>query len=457
MRRIYQVNPRGSMDLLSQLEVETLTKTAKSQLYSLYRNCSLAVLNSGIITDDSRELLNVHANFDIHLVATERGIVLELQNPPATAFVDDKLIRNIQHHLFAVLRDILFVHVLTQRMNPQDIQDSRHITDQVFSILRNAQILHSHVKPNLIVCWGGHSINDIEYSYCRKVGLELGYRELNIITGCGAGVMEAPMKGAAIGHANQRYQNSRFIGITEPSIIASEAPNPIVNELVIMPDIEKRLEAFVRVGHGIIIFPGGPGTFEELLYILGIKLHPANRHLFLPLVLTGPKETAEYFAAIDRFIGETLGEDVQSLYKIIIDDPAEVARYMTNAMETVEIQRRVHNDAYCFNWSLAVDNELQKPFIPNHQNMANLDLHFDQPKMQLVANLRRVFSGIVAGNIKPEAQDLVAENGKFQLNGDPVLMEKVDELLQSFIQQDRMKLPSGKAYEPCYEILTKKQ
>jgi hypothetical protein len=24
-----------------------------------------------------------------------------------------------------------------------------------------------------------------------------------------------------------------------------------------MPDIEKRLEAFVRIAHGIIIFPGG--------------------------------------------------------------------------------------------------------------------------------------------------------------------------------------------------------
>lgn len=63
------------------------------------------------------------------------------------------------------------------------------------------------------------------------------------------------MKGAAISHANQRYkENSRLIGITEPSIIASEPPNPIVNELIIMPDIEKRLEAFVRMGHGIIIF-----------------------------------------------------------------------------------------------------------------------------------------------------------------------------------------------------------
>ena len=34
----------------------------------------------------------------------------------------------------------------------------------------------------------------------------------------------------------------------------------IVNELVIMPDIEKRLEAFVRLAHAVIVFPGGAGT-----------------------------------------------------------------------------------------------------------------------------------------------------------------------------------------------------
>ena len=29
----------------------------------------------------------------------------------------------------------------------------------------------------------------------------------------------------------------------EPGIIAAESPNPIVNELAILPDIEKRLDA----------------------------------------------------------------------------------------------------------------------------------------------------------------------------------------------------------------------
>ncbi|OOF45681.1 nucleotide 5'-monophosphate nucleosidase PpnN [Rodentibacter trehalosifermentans] len=450
MSNIHFINPKGSMALLSHLEVECLTKTAQSELYQLYRNCSLAVLNSGAITDDSRALLQQYRDFDIHLVARERGVALELHNPPERAFVDDKMIANIQYHLFAVLRDILFVNVLHQG---KAAQDSKQITNQVFSILRNAKALIVGEQPNLVVCWGGHSISEIEYQYCRQVGLELGLREMNIITGCGTGVMEAPMKGAAIGHANQRYKNSRFVGITEPSIIASEPPNPIVNELIIMPDIEKRLEAFVRMGHGILIFPGGPGTFEELLYILGVKLNPENKAQHLPVILTGPKESTDYFATIDCFIGEVLGEEAQKLYSIVIDDPVTVARHMKKAMEEVKIQRRQTNDAYGFNWSLKIDPRFQQPFEPTHENMANLALHFDQSQMDLTANLRQVFSGIVAGNIKPQAQDDIAKLGKFKLKGDRTLMEKVDIVLQDFIQQHRMKLPTGKAYEPCYEIV----
>ncbi len=454
MSQIYCINPRGSMEQLSHSEMEFLTQHAKSKLYDLYRNCSLAVLNSGVISDDSRELLSHYPDFKINLVTRERGIAIELHNPPEAAFVDNQMLRNIQYHLFAVLRDILFVNLLHQRTNPLDLDGSENITNEVFTILRNANALTLGENPNFVVCWGGHSITEPEFEYCQSVGRELGVRELNIITGCGAGVMEAPMRGAALGHFHQRYQKSRFVGITEPSIIASEPPNPLVNELIIMPDIEKRLEAFVRMGHGILIFPGGPGTFEEFMFILGIKLNHRNKYQTLPLILTGPKESADYFATIHRFVGETLGTDAQNLYEIIIDDPITVARKMKSVMSIIKQSRHENSESYHFNWSLYIDRELQMPFEPTHQNMANLDLHLDQSTESLVANLRRAFSGIVAGNIKPDTQDRIKEKGKFKLRGDKVLMEKIDRLLQDFIQQHRMKLPSDKPYEPCYEIVT---
>ena len=455
---ITHISPLGSMDLLAQAEVDILKKSANSELYQLFRNCSLATLNAGSKTDNTKELLDKFKSFEINVISKERGVKLELVNAPESAFVDRRIIRSIQANLFAVLRDILFLNnqisAIKQLVSnvKLDRDHSFYITNLVFSILRNANALHVGEEPNLIVCWGGHSINENEYYYARQVGMQLGLRELNICTGCGPGIMEAPMKGAAVGHAQQRYKDSRFIGMTEPSIIAAEPPNALVNELIIMPDIEKRLEAFVRMAHGIIIFPGGPGTAEELLYILGILLNPANKSQTLPLILTGPKECAEYFTAIDNFIRSALGDEATKLYQIVIDSPEQVARIMKDGVKQVKSSRLTTGDAYGFNWLLKIDESLQHPFDPTHANMASLNLHKDQPVELLAADLRRAFSGIVAGNVKEFGMKLIAEHGPYKLQGDPEIMQHLDNLLRSFIQQDRMKLPGGTAYQPCYEI-----
>ena len=453
---ITHISPLGSMDMLSQLEVDMLKRTASSDLYQLFRNCSLAVLNSGSLTDNSKELLSRFENFDINVLRRERGVKLELINPPEEAFVDGRIIRALQANLFAVLRDILFVYGQihnTVRFPNLNLDNSVHITNLVFSILRNARALHVGEAPNMVVCWGGHSINENEYLYARRVGNQLGLRELNICTGCGPGAMEAPMKGAAVGHAQQRYKDSRFIGMTEPSIIAAEPPNPLVNELIIMPDIEKRLEAFVRIAHGIIIFPGGVGTAEELLYLLGILMNPANKDQVLPLILTGPKESADYFRVLDEFVVHTLGENARRHYRIIIDDAAEVARQMKKSMPLVKENRRDTGDAYSFNWSMRIAPDLQMPFEPSHENMANLKLYPDQPVEVLAADLRRAFSGIVAGNVKEVGIRAIEEFGPYKINGDKEIMRRMDDLLQGFVAQHRMKLP-GSAYIPCYEICT---
>ncbi|WP_194437266.1 nucleotide 5'-monophosphate nucleosidase PpnN [Vibrio fluminensis] len=451
---ITHISPAGSMDLLSQLEVERLKKTASSDLYQLYRNCTLAVLNSGSHTDNSKELLDKYKTFDVTVMRRERGIKLELTNPPEHAFVDGQIIKGIQEHLFAVLRDIVYVNMHLADNQRLNLTNAAHITNLVFGILRNASALTPGIDPNLVVCWGGHSINETEYQYTRLVGNELGLRELNICTGCGPGAMEGPMKGAAIGHAKQRYTEQRYLGLTEPSIIAAEPPNPIVNELVIMPDIEKRLEAFVRMAHGIVIFPGGPGTAEELLYILGIMMHPENADQPLPIVLTGPKESEAYFRSIDQFIGDTLGEAAQKHYQIIIDDPAQVARIMKQSMEDVREHRKETGDAYSFNWSLKIEPEFQLPFDPTHEAMASLDLHLNQRPENLAAALRQAFSGIVAGNVKAEGIREIERKGPFILDGDADLMKKMDRLLKDFVNQHRMKLPGGSDYVPCYKIAT---
>ncbi|AOL19250.1 LOG family protein [Xanthomonas citri pv. citri] len=445
--RIY---PRGGLDVLSKAEVARLRDASSGGMHELLRRCALAVLTSGSASDDPRAARDLYPDFDIQVNQQDRGIRIDLTNAPAMAFVDGEIIRGVAELLFAVVRDLAYMAIELEAQRA-DLDTSEGITNAVFGQLRNARILQP-LDPNLVVCWGGHSISRDEYLYTKQVGYELGLRGLDICTGCGPGAMKGPMKGATIAHAKQRKHNTRYIGVTEPGIIAAESPNPIVNHLVIMPDIEKRLEAFVRIGHGILVFPGGVGTAEEILYLLGILLREENADVPFPLILTGPTIAAPYFEQIDRFIRLTLGDAAASRYEIIVGDPVAVARRMAEGVHAVRAHRKDQKDSYYFNWSVHIPLEYQQPFEPSHEAMAALDLHHGRPAPALAADLRRAFSGIVAGNVKEDGMRRIEEFGPFEIHGDPEIMQALDELLRGFVEQRRMKISGD--YRPCYRVVT---
>jgi pyrimidine/purine-5'-nucleotide nucleosidase len=447
-----RVGPRGSLENLSQTEIDKLLDTGQGGLYPLFRRCALAVLNSGAPTDNAKEIFDRYRSFEVRIVRHPWGVKLEMKNAPAAAFVDGQMIRGIKEHLFAVLRDVVFIANEIVASGRFDLTDSASITNAVFHMLRNARLLDHKSRPNLVVCWGGHSIDALEYQYTKNVGYELGLRGLDVCTGCGPGAMKGPMKGATIGHAKQRIEHGRYIGITEPGIIAAEPPNPIVTQLAILPDIEKRLEAFVRLAHGIVVFPGGAGTAEEILYLAGVLLDPANREQPFPIVLSGPASAAAYFGQISRFIGATLGEEALRRFTVIIDDPPEVARRMVRGMDAVREFRRRRSDSYNFNWLLSIRPEFQLPFEVTHQAMRGLNLGRAQPAHQLAANLRRAFSGVVTGNVKEYGVQAIERHGPYELAGDPQLMGLLDELLAAFVAQRRMRLP-GSIYKPVYRLV----
>jgi hypothetical protein len=444
------IRPLNSLNLLSHREMESLLATDE-KVFRLFRQCALAVLSSGAQEDDAAKLLASFKDFDIRVVPESRGLKLVINNAPLEAFVDGRMITGLQDHLFSALRDIVYtVQNVEHRL---DLNTNDGLTDAVFQILRNAEIVRANYKPNLVICWGGHSISRTEYDYTKEVGYHMGLRRLNIGTGCGPGAMKGPMKGAAVGHAKQQQKDGRYIGITEPGIIAAEAPNAIVNELVILPDIEKRLEAFVRTAHAIIVFPGGAGTAEEVLYLLGILMHPDNKDIPFPLIFAAPEGSADYFRVLEEFIVATLGEEAKKHYEIIIGQPDQVASHASQGCKTVQRYRRQIEESYAYNWQLKIAANLQQPFEPNHENMAQLNISKGLPPHELAANLRRAFSGIVAGNVKAPGIALIEEHGPFEIHGDPELMAHLDKLLQSFVEQKRMKL-GHEAYVPCYKVVT---
>jgi len=446
------ITPDPESNILSQVEIQRIRDSSKGGIKELFKKCALAVLNSLRVSDDVRIIQGQLKQFDINVIQRDRGIKLEIINAPHLAFIDGKMIKGIKEHLFSVLRDIVYLDQALN-YNPEfDFSNGQATTNAIFNILRNANAIKPGIQPNQVVCWGGHAISQAEYEYCKEVGYNLGLRGLDIITGCGPGAMKGPMKGALIGQSKQRIHHGRFIGITEPGIIAAESPNAIVNELIIMPDIEKRLEAFVRLGHSVIIFPGGVGTMEEILYLIGILLDEENRNIPFPLILTGNKDSAAYLNRIDHFILNTLGEEARSRYQIIIDDPIQVAKAIQSGLAEVTKFRRKMDDAFHFNWRLKIDALFQLPFEPDHQTMAALDLSKNQENHILAANLRKAFSGIVTGNVKENGIEAIDKYGPYKLTGDASLCCEIDALLQEFIKQHRMKLIHAD-YRPCYEFV----
>ncbi len=440
------IYPRNHLAKLSQSEVNTLIDQTDQGLYPLIRKCVLAVLNSGVNSDDGAAMFARFAQFSIEFERDPRGLKLILNHAPAHAFVDGTLIETIHDHVFAVLRDLVYV----RRLQSPQAPNADSPTDLIFQILRHAQVFDRSNELSCVVCWGGHAVPKEEYDYSQAVGRELGLRRFDICTGCGPGAMKGPMRGALLAHRRQHHNHGRFLGITEPGIIAAEPPNGVVNDIVIMPDIEKRLEAFVRVAHAIVIFPGGAGTFEELLYLLSIRLHPKNATSALPVILTGPTSAAPVIEAYLQFIEQTLGPEACDMLSVIVDAPSDVASAVQAGQGRVRAQRIEQHDAYDFNWTLHIPAELQTPFDPTHANMAGLNLSKDQPIGALAIQLRCLFSGIVAGNVKPAIQAAIHAEGPFSITGDPTIISALDRLLNQLVAEQRMKIQGD--YEPCYRL-----
>ena len=163
------ISPEGSLEILSRLEVAQLRDTGEGGLYELWRQCSLAVLNSGNQSDDVREILRSNQNFSIAILQQERGMALALKNAPESAFVDGHMIRGVLEQLFSVVRDLIYINDEVLSSDLFDLSASEGITNAVFHILRNAQVFHADEEPNLVFFWGVQAISREEYDYIKNV------------------------------------------------------------------------------------------------------------------------------------------------------------------------------------------------------------------------------------------------------------------------------------------------
>lgn len=412
----------------------------------------------------------MYPDFGVHIVRSQQGIEFVLHNAPVSCFRDvdgtTKPEAVIREHLSAAARDLIYENGEIQ----QRAFDSK---TAIFHLLRHANFFERSMSdedgeslPNRrIYAWGGHAISQEEYRHTKIVGQALAMQRFELITGGGPGIMRGTLSGALAGYERERINGARRFGFSCPSIITSEPPNSLVKPLIILPNIETRIEAFIRGAIAGIICPGGPGTAEEFLTKLSILMNDKNANIRYPLVLTGPQGSTSYFEALENFIIRVIPQKMlqeRELYAIITEGyksdaysthlPIQdrVAKYIADAVHRAELSRQANDDSIEWCDRLFIGDEVCKPFDPTHESMAQLQLHSDQPAHMLLAELRKLFSGVVFGNVSDKGVRLVQEHGKFEISGESHIIAALGDLLERFVSEKRMKI-SG-PYEPCYTL-----
>jgi hypothetical protein len=125
---------------------------------------------------------------------------------------------------------------------------------------------------------------------------------------------------------------------------------------------------------------------------------------------------------------------------------------MISRLDAVREHRRVTGDAYNFDWTLVIPPDFQVPFEVSHEAVAALELGLDQPVHRRAANLRRLFSAIVAANVREVGLKAIEAHGPFEIRGAQQLQQPLDELLTSFVAQRRMKITGP--YQAAYRIVS---
>lgn len=444
------------LSMLHPEELKMFTSTGSQGISAIIREqleeCLLGILGAEDAMNQSKDLKDLYPNFKTKITREKQTIRLELENAPANAFIDGVLIPIRKRHVAAAFRDLAYQ--ARHFENAYDAPSRSELVEKMMmdAGLRNRQelkIQHELRNAYQVVFQGGHTVGAAEYKYCKLVGEECGLRGWEGISGGGPGTMRGTLRGNEKGFHQLLVKDARQMGFTSPEIIAAEPPNIWVTDLVILPDIEKRLEAFARKMHAIVFLPGGVGTFEELLIQLGMKLDERNGDQHWPMVVTGAD--GEYAQDINEFVGTVLGEKATRQYHTVINSPKGVAEFVDSHKPDIDFARDLNEDAHEWNRSLFIPEEFQTPFVPSHANMEALELTTNQPIGKLAAELRKLCKGLVYGAVTAEGMANIKEYGKFKIHGDRKILDALDRLLSRFVAKKRIK---AEGYEPCYEFVT---
>ncbi|WP_027182815.1 pyrimidine/purine nucleotide monophosphate nucleosidase domain-containing protein [Desulfovibrio inopinatus] len=383
--------------------------------------------------NDLREIRHKFRGMTVELIHIANEYRLALKHVPEDCLYDGKnVIWESIEQISSLLRDMVMAPPF-----PDPQSDSAVISAAIKRFVEHAGFLYRGERGLVTFTWGGHRITREEYDFAKEVAywLALFIPDIETITGCGAGIMKAPFKGSQGAYGKQRtierFGPRDFIGFTEKNILAAEPPNEVVNRFLVFPNIEYRMEAFIRGAHRGRVHPGGVGTLEEILTMLAVLSQPENQGMPYAFDLV-EREGGSYFKTLDGYLKLCLKDRVEGLYNIHRGAPTLYAQSMAE-------QTRTQNTKFLWNDELVFDSRLQHPFKVTFESMENnIWLSRDQSPLDLLIHMRRVFSAIVHLAIKDPDMLLSWKDERPRLSGDRDIVKATYDLIQALVAQRRI-------------------
>lgn len=155
---------------------------------------------------------------------------------------------------------------------------------------------------------------DPDYKAARRMGRGIAKHGVAVITGGGPGIMEAANRGAALAGGK-----SVGLGIELPH---EQGLNQWVNLGMSFRYFFVRKTMFVKYSSGVIVCPGGFGTFDEMFELL--TLVQTHKVMSMPIVLYG----TEYWRGLFEWLTSTVQDHgmispLDPSLVLITDDPDE--------------------------------------------------------------------------------------------------------------------------------------
>lgn len=409
----------------------------------------LKSMMKAILLSHDKKLFTETSNFDISLEIKEGDVYLNIHNISSDIFVSEKLLAHKEIQVISVLRDIFFSH---------------HVSNSVLSgseayihhILENASLLSiedENLNPlGRVMIQGGHNISALEKDHHYQVGFHIGSHNLEIITGSGQGAMKSPFKGAILAYGLNHTNSKKLIGLTEKKLLKNEMANPYNNHLVIFPDIEKRMEAFLRLSKGGLILPGGVGTLEEILIFLSIRLNDQNKNFYYPLYFVEP-DHLNYFEEIFKFLSLCLNKDVQKLsdIKYFKTDPSKrrgqnsiyecIAAFHKDLNEAKQKNLEVYKKekwiySNLWNQYLFFPEQFKNAPLMDSNYFESISLSEGLPTQEILWNIRCVCYLIIEATVRNPSPSW--RTSPIKIKGDKSITGALDKLIDRFISEKRL-------------------